>query len=170
MGFVNAIASTISYSIPAGPAGLVWSWFIATGFILIVGLAMADLASAMPTAGGLYWWTHYFASPSTKNALSFLVGYSNTMGLICGLCGVDYGFSLMLLSIVVIALDGDYKPTQATVYGVFICCVVSHGLVASFFNRFMPKILSATVVFNIVIFTISVVGKSCELTYAQCSD
>lgn len=34
----------------------------------------------MPTSGGLYYWTHYFASPNTRNALSFLVGYSNTLG------------------------------------------------------------------------------------------
>lgn len=34
----------------------------------------------MPTSGGLYYWTHYFASPKTRNALSFLVGYSNTLG------------------------------------------------------------------------------------------
>jgi hypothetical protein len=38
------------------------------------------------TSGGLYWWTHFFASPKTRNALSFLVGYSNTIGLVGGLC------------------------------------------------------------------------------------
>ena len=33
----------------------------------------ADLASAMPTAGGLYFWTHYFAGRQWKNPLSFLI-------------------------------------------------------------------------------------------------
>lgn len=47
----------------------------------------------MPTSGGLYWWTHFFASPKTRNPLSFLVGYSNTLGLVGGLCSVDYGFA-----------------------------------------------------------------------------
>lgn len=42
-------------------------------FIFIVGLAMADLGSAMPTSGGLYWWTHFFSSPKYRNVLSFLV-------------------------------------------------------------------------------------------------
>lgn len=49
----------------------------------------ADLGSAMPTSGGLYWWTHFFASPKTRNPLSFLVGYSNTVGLVGGLCSID---------------------------------------------------------------------------------
>lgn len=52
-------------------------------------LSEADLGSAMPTSGGLYWWTHFFASPATRNPLSFLVGYSNTLGLVGGLCSID---------------------------------------------------------------------------------
>ena len=95
MGLLPSIASTLSFSLPSGPAGMVWGWFVASIFILFVGIAMADLGSAMPTSGGLYWWTHYFASPKTRNALSFLVGYSNSLGLIGGLCSIDYGFALM---------------------------------------------------------------------------
>lgn len=56
MGLLPSIASTLSYSIPAGPAGMVWGWFISSFFIFFVGLAMADLGSAMPTSGGLYWF------------------------------------------------------------------------------------------------------------------
>jgi amino acid transporter len=56
MGLLPSIASTLAYSIPSGPAGMVWSWFLASMFIFIVGLAMADLGSAMPTSGGLYWY------------------------------------------------------------------------------------------------------------------
>lgn len=52
MGLLPSIASTLAYSIPAGPVGLVWGWFLASMFIFIVGLAMADLGSAMPTSGG----------------------------------------------------------------------------------------------------------------------
>ena len=56
MGLLPSIASTLSFSIPAGPVGLVWGWFLASGCIFVVGLAMADLGSAMPTSGGLYWY------------------------------------------------------------------------------------------------------------------
>lgn len=50
------------------------------------------MASAMPTAGGLYFWTHYFADEKWKNPLSFVVGYSNTIGLIGGICSIDCAF------------------------------------------------------------------------------
>lgn len=52
MGLLPSIASTLSFSIPAGPVGLVWGWFLASGCIFVVGLAMADLGSSMPTSGG----------------------------------------------------------------------------------------------------------------------
>lgn len=91
-------------------------WLAASFFILLVGLAMvnmntplvsllfhsnmrqADLASAMPTAGGLYFWTHHFASEKWRNPLSFVVGYSNTIGLIGGLCSIDCTWRIRLLS------------------------------------------------------------------------
>ena len=102
MGLLPSIASTLAFSLPAGPAGMIWAWFAACACIFVVGLAMADLGSAMPTSGGLYYWTHYYASPRTRNYLSFLVGYSNSLGLICGLCSIDYGFALMFCSVYVL--------------------------------------------------------------------
>lgn len=92
MGLLPSIASTLAFSLPSGPAGMVWSWFLASGCIFLVGLAMADLGSAMPTSGGLYWWTHYFGSPKTRNYLCFLVGYSNSLGLVGGLCSINCKF------------------------------------------------------------------------------
>jgi amino acid transporter len=56
MGLLPSIASTLAFSTPAGPVGIVWGWFLALMFIFIVGIAIADLGSAMPTSGGLYWW------------------------------------------------------------------------------------------------------------------
>lgn len=57
--------------------------------ITLAKYLQADLGSAMPTSGGLYWWTHFFSSPATRNPLCFLVGYSNTLGLVGGLCSID---------------------------------------------------------------------------------
>jgi amino acid transporter len=54
IGLLPSIASTLLFSIPAGPVGMVWGWFVASGLIFVIGLAMADLGSSMPTSGGLY--------------------------------------------------------------------------------------------------------------------
>ncbi|CAK7266605.1 GABA-specific high-affinity permease [Sporothrix epigloea] len=158
MGLLPSIASTLAFSLPAGPGGMVWAWFAASACIFVVGLAMADLGSAMPTSGGLYYWTHYYASPRTRNYLSFLVGYSNSLGLIGGLCSIDYGFALMFCSVIVIARDGDWTPSNGVVYAVFFACVVTHGILASTLNKVMNRMQTVAVVLNLILIVASVIA------------
>lgn len=158
MGLLPSIASTLSFSIPAGPAGMVWGWFAASMFIFVVGVAMADLGSSMPTSGGLYWWTHYFSAPKYKNPLSFLVGYSNTLGLVGGLCSIDYGFALMLCSVAVIGTDGNWTPTNGIVYAVFLGCIISHGVVASVASKVMGKLQTVFVVANLALILATIIA------------
>ncbi|CAK7266660.1 GABA-specific high-affinity permease [Sporothrix epigloea] len=158
MGLLPSIASTLAFSLPAGPAGMVWSWFAASACIFMVGLAMADLGSAMPTSGGLYYWTHYYASPRTRNYLSFLVGYSNSLGLIGGLCSIDYGFALMFCSVIVIARDGEWTPSNGVVYAVFFACVVTHGILASVLNKVMNRMQTVAVALNMILIAATIIA------------
>ncbi|KAK1142630.1 GABA-specific high-affinity permease [Aspergillus melleus] len=158
MGLVPSIASTIAFSLPAGPAGMIWGWFTASILIFFVGLALADMASAMPTAGGLYWWTHYFAGAKYKNALSFLVGYSNTLGLIGGMCSVDYTLALMLLACISIARDGTWSASNGTVYGVYVGFILIHALCAIFSGPIMPRIQTFCIYVNIGLIIATVIA------------
>ncbi|KAJ5145925.1 uncharacterized protein N7515_000489 [Penicillium bovifimosum] len=184
MGLLPSIASTLAFSMPAGPVG----WLAASCFIFLVSLAMADMASAMPTAGGLYFWTHYFADEKWKNPLSFLVGYSNTIGLIGGICSIDCepflnpteapstqnpeprtqnprtntttldGFANMLLSVVSLGRDGEWSATRPIIYGTYVATVFAHGFIAIFFGRIMPKIQSACIFLNIALVLATVIA------------
>jgi amino acid transporter len=112
----------------------------------------------VPTSGGLYWWTHYYASPKTRNALSFLVGYSNTLGLIGGLCSIDYGFALMFVATIVISRDGEWEPGNGIVYIVFMCCVICHGILASTISKAMGKLQTAFVVANFILIAATIIA------------
>ncbi|RDW67269.1 putative GABA permease (Uga4) [Aspergillus mulundensis] len=158
MGLVPSIASTIAFSLPAGPAGMVWGWFTASILIFTVGLAMADMASAMPTAGGLYWWTHYFAGRRFKNPLSFLVGYSNTLGLIGGICSVDYTLSLLILACISIARDGTWAASNGTIYGLYAGLIIIHSLSTILLSNAMPRIQTACIFINVAIIIATVVA------------
>ncbi|GLB39550.1 putative amino acid permease [Lyophyllum shimeji] len=39
-----------------GPVGLFWGWNIVSVFMLLIALALAEICSAYPTMGGLYFW------------------------------------------------------------------------------------------------------------------
>ncbi|KAK5010764.1 hypothetical protein LTR28_007922 [Elasticomyces elasticus] len=108
--------------------------------------------------GGLYWWTHCFASPKTRNALSFLVGYSNTLGLVGGLCSIDYGFSLMFVSVIVIARDGNWTPSNGVIFAVFLACVLCHGVLASTLSKVMGKLQTVFVVMNFVLIFATIIA------------
>jgi amino acid transporter len=112
----------------------------------------------MPTSGGLYWWTHYHAAPRYRNALSFLVGYSNTLGLAGGLCSIDYGFSLMFLSVIVIAKDGEWTPSYGVIYAVYLGCLLMHGILASTLSSIMGKLQTVFVVANFILIVATIIA------------
>jgi amino acid transporter len=112
----------------------------------------------MPTAGGLYFWTHYYATEKLKNPLSFLVGYSNTIGLVGGLCSIDYGFANMLLSMISIARDGNWSATRPVIYGTYVATVFAHGFIAIFFARVMPRIQSICIFLNVGLVVATVIA------------
>lgn len=91
IGLLPSIASTLVYGLTAGPSGLVWGWLSCAVFVLMIGIALGELASAVPTTGGLYFWTYHYAPPKWKRFLSFLIAYANTLGNIGGVCSINYG-------------------------------------------------------------------------------
>lgn len=86
------------------------------------------------------------------------MGYSNTLGLVGGLCSIDYGFALMLTSVAVLTTDGTWTPSDGIVYAVFLACVVCHGILASSFSKVMGKLQTAFVVMNFVLIFATIIA------------
>ena len=72
-----------------GPVAISVGWPIIASLIMIVGLVMAELLSAMPTAGGIYYWALNLGRP----VHGWITGWLNLMGLVAVTAGVDYGFA-----------------------------------------------------------------------------
>ncbi|CAA7270613.1 unnamed protein product [Cyclocybe aegerita] len=81
IGVVQSIAAVLVYSLPnGGAAAMVWGWAACCVLIMSIAFSMAELASAAPTTGGLYYWSFKFSSPKYQKVLSWIVGYSNSIG------------------------------------------------------------------------------------------
>jgi amino acid transporter len=95
-----------------GPVDIVWGWVIVGIMTTIVGLGMAEIASAYPTAGGLYYWS---AKLSKKNpgAWSWFTGWFNLLGQVAITAGIDYGFATFFT--VFLNLTEGYKTTAGYV-------------------------------------------------------
>lgn len=159
MGILPSVASNIGTGLMCGGAGLVWGWFAAGALILSIGISMSILASAIPTSGGLYYWTYYYAPEKLRVVLSFLIGISNTLGLISGFCSINYGCAAELLAAVYIQRDGNFTTTDPIMYGVFAACCISHiGLVCatSLHKKSLQYLSMGCNVFLVVLFLVTV--------------
>src|SRR5579875_1112202 len=67
-------------------------WPLVTIFVVIVALGMAELASAYPTAGGLYYWASKLGGP----AWGWYTGWFNLIGQVAVTAGIDYGLAVSI--------------------------------------------------------------------------
>ncbi|KAL6452381.1 UGA4 GABA-specific permease [Candida maltosa Xu316] len=171
MGLLPSIASVLSTGLESGPAGLVWGWFLASIFILCIGLSMAFLGSAIPTSGGLYYYTNYYCPDTFRVPLSFMIGCSNSLGLIGGLCSISYGFAVQVLSAVYIQQDGGFEITNAKCYGVFVACVVTNAFICCLATKQAALLQTVSIVVNVflvLLFLIAVpAGKAHDFNSAS---
>ena len=149
MGLLPSIASVLTTGLESGPAGLVWGWFLSSIFILCIGISLAFLGSAIPTSGGLYYYTNYYCPDAFRVPLSFMIGCSNSLGLIGGLCSISYGFAVQVLSAVYIQQDGAFEITNAKCYGIFVACVVSNTIICCLATKQAALLQTVSIIANV---------------------
>jgi amino acid transporter len=72
-----------------GPIAVTYGWLIVGLFATIIALAMADIASAYPTAGGLYYWASKLGSPGW----GWTTGWFNLIGQVAVTAAIGYGLA-----------------------------------------------------------------------------
>src|SRR2546427_321927 len=85
---------TLFYLVPTtvGFAAASIGWPLITIFVVIVALGMAELASAYPTAGGLYYWASKLGGPGW----GWYTGWFNLIGQFAITAGIDYGAAVTI--------------------------------------------------------------------------
>ena len=70
-------------------------WPVLCCLVLLVGVSMAELTSAFPTAGGPYWW----AARLGGAGWSWFTGWFNVVGLVGIVASVGYGAAFFLYAL-----------------------------------------------------------------------
>ncbi|MBC7630235.1 amino acid permease [Aeromicrobium sp.] len=109
-----------------GPVAISWGWPIISIFILIIGFTMAELVSAYPTSGGIYWWASKMGGP----AAGFFTGWLNLIGLLAVTASVAYGCATFLdLTLDTVSASWADGSGLGTVFVLFvIILIVAAGL------------------------------------------
>src|SRR5262245_31769807 len=93
----------------AGPAINTFGWPLVSVFVLCVAASMAELASAYPTAGGLYFWAYRLGGPRW----AWVTAWFNMIGQVTITAGIDYAAAVYLLG-AMNRIAGAALPTGTT--------------------------------------------------------
>ena len=116
--------------VTSGPRIITIGWVVVGFFALLVGMAMGEICSAYPTAGGLYYWS---AKLARKNPAkwSWFTGYFNLLGQIGVIASVDYALAVFI-GYFIRMFDDGFGLDRWNVFLIFLCVLVAHGLLNTF--------------------------------------
>ena len=112
-----------------GPVDMNIGWPLVGIMVTLVGLAMAEVCSSYPTAGGLYYWS---AKLGGKNgpAWSWFTGWFNLIGQIGITAGIDFGLALFASALLNLLFGYPLDPPH--IIGIYGVVLVIHGLLNTF--------------------------------------
>ena len=130
---ISILAGCItSYSIAlrsGGPSAINLGWPIVGVFVLFVALAMAEVCSRYPTAGGLYFWAGRLAKRN-KKLWAWYVGWFNFLGEVAVTAAIDFGAATTMMAFA--SLTFGVTPTPLNTFILFLVLIVIHGLLNTF--------------------------------------
>ncbi len=130
-----------------GPVIITWGWPFVGVMTLFVGLAMAEVCSSFPTAGGLYYWSAKLA-PRNPAAWSWFTGWFNFLGQVAVTAGIDFGAAFFLNALLDLQWGFDTRPWHTIV--LFAAILVLHGVVNQFGVRLIAILNNISVWWHIL--------------------
>ena len=113
----------------AGTAAVMIGWPLVTVFVLLIAASMAEIASAYPTAGGLYYW----ASKMKNKAWGWWTAWFNLIGQFAIVAGIDFAAAAFLNATIVTpilaAVGIDYGNTSVFLGGILNGQLVTMGVI-----------------------------------------
>jgi amino acid permease (GABA permease) len=129
-----------------GPAVIVWGWPFVGIMTLFVGLAMAEVCSSYPTAGGLYYWAAKIA-PKNGAAWSWFTGWFNFLGQVAVTAGIDFGAALFLTAF--LNLQWNFAATPGHTILLYGLILLLHGILNQFGVRLVALLNDISVWWHI---------------------
>jgi amino acid transporter len=109
----------------AGKAAVMLGWPLITIFVLAIAASMAELASAYPTAGGLYYW----ASKMKNKNWGWWTAWLNLIGQFAIVAGIDYAAAGFINATILDRLTGGVFNTTEFIPGILNGQLVTMGVI-----------------------------------------
>ena len=130
-----------------GPVVIVWGWPFVGIMTLFVGLAMAEVCSSYPTAGGLYYWSAKLARHNGP-AWSWFTGWFNFLGQVAVTAGIDFGAALFIHAFLTLAFN--MSAARSITVLIYAIVLLVHGLLNQFGIRLVALLNDVSVWWHIL--------------------
>lgn len=118
-----------------GPASMTLGWLVVAAFNCCVALSMAEICSAYPTSGGLYYWSAKLAGKDWAPFASWVTGWFNIVAQWTGTASVNFSLAQLIQVIVVLgtggANGGGYLASKHVVLAIYGVILILQGLINS---------------------------------------
>ncbi|CAJ2500247.1 Uu.00g031000.m01.CDS01 [Anthostomella pinea] len=153
-----ALGSSISVSISnGGPPGLIFGLIVAIFYYSFIGLSLAEtvltsleLASSVPTAGGVYHWATIAAGPRYGRMVGFFTGWINFYGWMFDLAALVQITANILVQMYATYHQDTYVPAAWHVYITYLLVLWISTFFVIFANKLVPHTQKAGMFFVIV--------------------
>ena len=123
----------------AGTAAVLIGWPLVTVFVLTIAASMAEIASAYPTAGGLYYW----ASKMKNKDWGWWTAWFNLIGQFAIVAGINFAAAFFLNQAIVSPLTGGAYTNTSEIIKIGDTLLISGQLLT------MAVLMAAQLVLNI---------------------
>jgi amino acid permease (GABA permease) len=130
-----------------GPVIMSIGWPLVGLLVIIVGLAMAEICSSYPTAGGLYYWSAKLGGKDGP-VWSWYTGWFNLLGQIAVTAGIDFGLAFFVTA--ELNLLWGYNTDPGNVLKIFAAVLFLHGLLNTFGVRLVALLNDVSVWWHIL--------------------
>ncbi|KAG1464281.1 hypothetical protein G6F46_000895 [Rhizopus delemar] len=132
-----------------GTSVTIWGYLVVAILTLTVGSSLAEICSAFPTTGGLYFWTAQLSDSEWVPFMCWIVGYFNWLSLSVAICAGDLGMAEFLVSAVSLN-NSNFQTTPAITYAVFIAILIIHGFLNTLPVRYTGMINNVSVWWHMI--------------------
>ncbi|PJN28618.1 amino acid permease [Streptomyces sp. CB02959] len=105
-----------------GPAVMLWGWVAVGAMVLFVGAGLAEVTSAYPTSGALYFMSHKLGG----RRWGWYTGWLNLLGLVAAIAATDYGCAQFTSAFLTMQFDTTAGP--GTTFVVFLAILLLHAV------------------------------------------
>jgi amino acid transporter len=149
-------------------------WPLVTIFVVIVALGMAELASAYPTAGGLYYWSSKLGFRGRGGpAWGWYTGWFNLIGQVGITAGIAYGAAITLDTLLhawfpgipatlgsVISVDPATQNVTLLLYAIILVVVAMLNIFGVRLVAFLNDISVWWHIVGVILIVVGVVGAT----------